>query len=678
VATLSRARLGELSLLTAAWLLLLALSRGSDDVDFLRALLGPLGSLLAAAVAAWLAPGFVLGRLALADTPASRVQRAALSAGLGLAWLATPAAVLLLVGGSIDGLARVVTALDGALVLAYAVLAARGQVGGGAPPAEASRAAGPWLATAAVLALAQLLAASLRRPRFSFGSDEWILMRTIRHFLEARPIAGTWDFDVWDLLLALFVRLARADLVDAYRLYLPPVLIVAASLAFFALAEALFRDRGLACFCYAVLALYGLSDMQTRGEGAGMGLLVRVLEDKYVASVLAVPLAQAAFLGFLRGGQASFLVVSGVISLLAVMLYPLSLVWLGLSVGATCVAGILTGRVRTTPRALAPLGAFLSAAAVLAWSLRSLRSPSYFNLLDPGWPFSQVLLGLSRNQLLILSAEDGWYMAHPALLKHPLLIAAIVSAFSLLPRFRQSVRVQFLVCSTLLPPLLVYNPLTARALGAWITPWMVYRVLWVIPVALTIGCALERPLAALQRRLGAAAARAAPAQGRYAALWVAVLVLLYAGLGPRMGESWRALKARNRVGITSGERELMRALARERTLTGRVLTPRGIGIRLPAWTSRLEPYPALDEVRWGDPGRLREWTAFYAATAIGDAEVALLRDRKIDYVITRRGTPVDVAIRSLPGPFRILYDGADFSLYAWRPERWDGGPAPRP
>jgi hypothetical protein len=149
--------------------------------------------------------------------------------------------------------------------------------------------------------------------------------------------------------------------------------------------------------------------------------------------------------------------------------------------------------------------------------------------------------------------------------------------------------------------------------------------------------------------------------------WLLVLAALSGLLAPRMGESWRALKARNRVGVTDGERELMQAVSRDRTLAGQVLAPRGINIRLPAWTSRLKPYPALDEVRWGDPERLREWAAFYGAASIGEAEVALLRKRNIDYVITRTGTPVDVAIRALPGPFRMVYDGGEYSLYARRP-----------
>lgn len=629
----------ELGALIAACLLLLWLNRGDRGPEPLPgAFLGPAWSFAATFAAVWLAPGYVLCRLARAPWSGGWLQLLALSFGLGLAWLSVPATVVLLVGTRMDVLAGLVTSLNCALVLSYGVTRWKGGRARAVADEGSVAGAGLWLPVAAAAALAHLLAVSARRPRFSFGSDEWILMRVIRYFLEAKPIADTFDFDVWDLVVALVIRLARVDLIEAYRMFLPPLLIVAASLAFLALAEALFRDRAIACFSYLVLALYAVSDMHTRGEGVGMGLLVRVMEDKYVACFVMVPLAQGAFVSFLRQGHTALLAVAAALSLAAILVFPLSLVWLGLTAGATCLAALVTGRLRARPRVLVWLALTLAAGSGLAWWLRSWRAAAYFRLFDPSWPFNAVLRGLSRKQLLILSPEDGWFMAHPALLSHPLMIAAVASVVCLIPRFGRCLRVQFLVCSTLVPLLVVYNPLTARLLGGWITPWMIHRVVWVVPVALTLGYALHGVLGRVQRRLGAAAARTRAAHGWHAMLWLAMIGVMSVLLSPRIGESWRALKARNRVGVTEGERELMQAIARDRQVGGHVLAPRGIGIRLPAWTSRLEPYPGLDVMRWGDPERLREWTAFYEASSVGEAEVALLRKRNIDFVITRTGS----------------------------------------
>jgi hypothetical protein len=665
----------EVGVLASSCALLLWLNRGDHGAEPLHgAFLAPAWSFAAAVAVTWLVPGYVVCRAAGGPWQGGTPQLLAFSVGAGLAWLTVPAAIALRLGTTLDVLAGTVAGLNTALVAVYAATSLRRPRRRETSEAGRSAPSGGWLVAAAVVVLVHLLGVAGRFPRFTAGSDEWILMRAIRYYLEAKPITYTWDFDVWDLLVALLIRLASVDLVDAWRVYLPPLLIVAASLAFFALAEALFRNRVVASFSYLILAVYALSDMQARGEGGGMGLLVRIVEDKYAACYLVVPLAQAAFIAFLRGGQGALLALSAAVALASVIVYPLSIVWLAFSVGATYAAGLATRRIPARPRVLLALALTLAAATALAWWLRSMRVEPYFRLYDPSWPFGAVLRGNTRKLLLILSREHGWYMASPALLGHPLTIAAVAAALSLLPRFRRSLRAQFLVCSTFVPLLVVYNPLTATLLGGWISPWMVYRVVWIVPVALTLGCALHAALAAVQRRLGPGAAAAPALAGRYALLPLAVVLVMAALLDGRMERSKRALKLRNHVIVSQREKDLMHTLNRDHRLAGRVLAPRGIGIRLPAWTSRLEPSPGLDEFRmYGSPG-LAEWAAFYRASSIGDAEVALLKKRNIDYVIAPVDSPLDHALRGLPGPFRSVYAGPSYSLYEWRPERWTAAP----
>jgi hypothetical protein len=95
-----------------------------------------------------------------------------------------------------------------------------------------------------------------------------------------------------------------------------------------------------------------------------------------------------------------------------------------------------------------------------------------------------------------------------------------------------------------------------------------------------------------------------------------------------------------------------------------------VAVRLPAWTSRLHPYPSLDAMRVATPEMRQEWEAFYAARSIGEREVTLLMRHGIDYVIAPAGSPLDRALRAAPASFRIVYDGDAFALFAWRPERW--------
>ena len=242
--------------------------------------------------------------------------------------------------------------------------------------------------------------------------------------------------------------------------------------------------------------------------------------------------------------------------------------------------------------------------------------------------------------------------------------------FAFLPRFPGAERAVPGLLHASCPSLAVYNPLTARLLGGAITPWMVYRVVWAVPVALVLGGALHGALTRLQRAWSPAAARAPAAQGRHALMWLAAAGWMSVFLAPRIGASWRALKARNRVGVSEDERALMQGLARDPPSAGACSRPAASASACPRGRAGCSPIPALDDMRWGDPGAAARLDGVLRGASVGEAEVALLRAQDIRYVITRTGTPLDQAMRGLPGPFKLVYGGASYSLYAWRPERW--------
>src|SRR4029079_11271867 len=116
----------------------------------------------------------------------------------------------------------------------------------------------------------------------------------------------------------------------------------------------------------------------------------------------------------------------------------------------------------------------------------------------------------------------------------------------------------------------------------------------------------------------------------------------------------RALRARNRVLVKPSEKAFLHdldVLAARRGLSGTVLAPEGLSVRLPAWTLRLQALPGLIAIRDRDETLLGANAAFHEAAAIGPEQVALLRQRGIRYVITEKSSPVDGALRALPRAF---------------------------
>jgi hypothetical protein len=110
----------------------------------------------------------------------------------------------------------------------------------------------------------------------------------------------------------------------------------------------------------------------------------------------------------------------------------------------------------------------------------------------------------------------------------------------------------------------------------------------------------------------------------------------------------------------------------ESGLRGTVLAPEGLGVRLPAWTSRLHPLCGLSTIRENDTGLLARCAAFHEARAIGPEQVGLLRDGNVRYVIAETSSPLHTTLAAQPLAFPVVVRGDELVLYEWRAERWRG------
>jgi hypothetical protein len=654
----------ETLLLLASCATLLWMSRQPRGPEPLPgALHDPWASTAVALLAACAAPGYVLARLLRAGR--DPLSTAGYAMGLGLSWLLPPCAAALGLRASIHQATAWSTAGTLVLVAAYALRPLRTD--------SARRARLPGAAALALLAAAPLVAASLAHRGFTFSSDEWYLLRATRYLLDAPAIARTSagivsTFDVWNVVTALLVKLAGVDLVEGWRTLLPAVLLPAALLAYIALARALVRSWSFAALAVALLAVLALSDMHTRGEGMGMALLVRLLEDKYAALHLLVPLAQASALDFLRTRRARPLLASALLGVAATAVHPMAAVWLGLSLGGCLLVSLASGRLRLDRRALLASAAAAIALLAVALALRAQRPARLFVLYTPQWSFNQRLLDLTKGQLIVLSREDGWLMAHPALLRHPLTLAGVAAATWALTRRRRSLAARFLGGAVWLPLLIVYNPLTASALARAISPWMMHRVTWGLPVSLALAYALHAQLGALALR------------ARHRASWLAAaaapaLVVLIALLSvPGMRRAFTALQKRNFVYVSPGEKELFLAMAADPRLAGTVIAPPALSIHLGAWSSRFHALPGQDAFRDRIADLLDPCARLRSRRRLQREDFQFLRGINVSYVVARDGSRLDRALESEGPAFLPRYRGSEYVLYAFRRDRWDPSP----
>ncbi|MEE8311193.1 MAG: DUF6077 domain-containing protein, partial [Candidatus Binatia bacterium] len=355
-------------------------------------------------------------------------------------------------------------------------------------------------ATPATLAgftlLAVLLAASAYVLTRTGSIDRWWYLAYVRDFLEApmldrtEPFLGSgrvhprFAFQPWLMTLALWAR--QAD-IDPVRLYerIAPVLVAPLSLsAQLALGWALFARPRAARVCAVCATLVLLS-------AGPLPVPARILEDKILAAAVVAPLLTAACLSHARGQAAARIAVgaAAVLALLHPLVYALALLvivpWLVLAV----VSGTCERARALVLTAIVTLGA-AGAAALGAPTARAVQADGA-TLAAPDHPIVRV--HLARERLVILKPPDAEtasgasYVVNPRLLLHPLVLLALASIP--LAWGRPARERAYLVPASTVPLLVAFVPPLASLLGAAVLPWMVYRVLWVIPYGalLTVG-----------------------------------------------------------------------------------------------------------------------------------------------------------------------------------------------
>jgi tetratricopeptide (TPR) repeat protein len=490
------------------------------------------------------------------------------------------------------------------------------------------------------------LASAHLEPRDPFlGLDEWTVMPRL------------W-LSPWLFVQAGIADLARVDPVNLVFVYLPPWLALISLASFYGLARSLL-SRGAAFFAVGLQMLLYVSSLQTQ-EGPGRAFFARLAEDKMLMWLVLLPLALRYGLCYLdRGARADYMLYALMAAIVTVV-HPLGLVLVGLFAGSMVVIQLLSpylprspslsykwgregvqgvgeGQLPVWPYALALLVPPLLLAPYV-FSLRSAERSVPFDVVGSG-PTLDFRLALSADRLLIL--PNGWYLAHPALLRNGLILAGLVLALWAARDLSRSLAARFLFATTFVPLALIYNPLTAPILGRIISPWLLWRITWLPPFTLAAAYAVWR-------------ARRIPRLALVIGLLVAFLLsdpvssyLVWKG-----GNIW--LPPLDRAFVTAASPYIRD----DSVILAPVALNRLIPAMLPrAWVIEFRGSPQV-------PGRRADVEAFYAQEELQGAQLAILRRYGVNYVILPTRGPLAFGAAHLPSLLRPLYQDATWTLYA--------------
>lgn len=565
---------------------------------------------------------------------------------------------------------------------------------GNRQPATISRV--PWLlycmGVGACLALALIVFVKNASPYWP--SDRSTYQDYILYFLEdqslyTKILAGRVEIQSWIILQALLVRLSQANLLDVYVHLLPSVLIVLAFVSFFVFAEELFDDQIMGMLAVIVQSLYIFSDINGPSEYAS-GFFRRLIEDKYLVVFILLPLAGWLTLRYLKSVDKPSLVGLLITLVGMTFVHPLGLVFYGVSLVPFMLLNTLVCPPRKYVR-LVPIFvtlAFLTLIMMLMWrtqmSIVSNANVAAFSLrqaLANPWIASITLVLDEGSELYVLS---------PRLVLRPLIVVAMALFPILVINLRRSNAARFLFVTTMSVFLLGWTPLGTSLLAKLISIFVLYRVVWLLPISLIVAFFLGSTakygpyfLETAQKLLGRFFSRSSRgvlsgdclkcASSRWAWWWPLLIIVIGAfmlraeiayGLG-KLGQD-------KEHSVAAEEMEVFAYLRESASPGSTILTSSTLlDDELPAFVGHSQGVTLRD---W-DPacsdwvGRQKPTRDFYTTGFVTSKHTETLRDCHIQYIVIENGTELATQLDSLNGMFGRRFSNREYSVYYWHPDK---------
>lgn len=369
---------------------------------------------------------------------------------------------------------------------------------------------------------------------FIVQGDTWTYQAYIRHYADWPSLDPTGAYEPiqdegrmgligWPVVLALILRITQLDLPDMYVVYLPITFSILSVLCFHIMHKALFKRASRALFTSTIYVLYLISTLARDPNGiatrGGHRMFFGVVEDKSITLFLFLPFAVSFLLWYLETGKLKYLLLFGLATAAIAATHPFAYFSLGLVVGSFVLVRLCSfvieapefaralsrqeqawhlasksywGQARHTIKNLL-LGLLV---VVLLIVFPVLQFTSYVEASPDENAFAPESSSLGfevvRSQLAerhVVFQENGSYVMARSFLEHPWLIMALLVSPLLFVCFRRDLAAQFLFAAFLIPLALVYMPSTATLLCRIITPFQLYRLGWILPVAQVVGLA---------------------------------------------------------------------------------------------------------------------------------------------------------------------------------------------
>jgi len=610
-------------------------------------------------------PGLIVCEALLARAEGDAIERLVFGFAIGLALSAPAGLIALLLNLSLDNFIHLHVG-SASLSAAAAAYFARPSL-----PAWPSRTLRGWrlsslllLLCAGVAVVGILTSPSWAGDRPARNFDDWRYMTYVNSYLQQdnidalRPVGigeapyPRMEINVWVVIQAAVAKSAGVDAEAVVLNDMTPLLAVFALAATYCLAKGLFRSRGIALLAVLIQLGIALTDL-SRDEGLGLNLLLRIAEDKFVATYILFPLGLLYAAKFISRPRLNSILTFVLIGLAIFVVHPQPLVFLGISILAFALLRAAVGR------SWAPLGwAALLAVPVAAFNFGEFLCWHIFNA---SWPAFFKTTLTWREEFKLVHLPGGLIMGNYHLLLHPLTIGALALTPLIWLRVRKASPHQMLAAATLgWLPFFFFPPLTTVA-AKLASAELTVRLPQTAPIAIVLAYAAYAVLHWANKRwpVRSSAARIVAAPMRFVAPAALGAVVLIAGLiiqdlyypadrGAYFGWASRStilpwpdhsifLGGKDRLlsrewRLKPEDREVFAYLNEHAATGSTVLMPEDMSLYLPGTVWNVKPAYS--------PGILGQWqrpTAqnLYSGTLQGADLQRALDDAGVDYVVVQ-------------------------------------------
>ena len=514
--------------------------------------------------------------------------------------------------------------------------------------------------------------------------DIWAYLANVRDFLNSGSLASYDPYfggefnrfsrmmiNGWLLEQAAIARVSGIDPVEMTFGYLMPALVILSLLATYALAKTVIGSETGAVITGCLLAVLFLVSLTTPMAQSlltpGGEFIRHVVEDKYVARFVFVPVALALAILTIKTRKLRYLLLFAFVCPSVAAVHPLGLVFIGLPVAGL---GLLH-----LPFNLRDRGAW-GYVGGLALSLLAVGGPPTLYLAVTGSSLLQRMDSMAPRVAESLTQGLGYYdeiqavgeryIVDPVFLLNPAVLAAYVLGVPFLVwRVRKSPAAQLLLGTLLLVPVLCFVPPIAGFAGEVIGPWILPRLAWPIPLAavVVLGWLLWEGLAYARRRLEEGGSR----MERLAGLFLAPLLVL-CGLIAAAPSSIAQVETADQSGEIP-EEELSCSdpafawMDEGLTASSTVLAPEAENSCIMARASTVD----ILNYRKQKPGK-QEFKVllerFYDGATLDTDKIRTLRYYGVDYVMLRKDEELGEQMRHRPNGFtEVQIPGDKYVLY---------------